>query len=554
MRPVRRRHLWWESLSRALGRSRLRRVLAAYLGFIVCEHAHWIAVLIWAFDVSGVRGAGAIAAAQLVPATLLATPMTTLLGRLPRTRALTVGYLAQACAFCVVGVAILASTPGWLVVAASVVMAVAVTLTRPIHYATLPEISETAGDLTASTAASGSVEAVATLLGPLLCAVVIGFAGPGGVLVVTAVVSGVGAVLTATMTSDAPTGETTDEADPGETPTGGQSVPPARVRGALRAVVADPAARTLVGLTSTLYLLVGMVDIMLVVLALQLLGMGDSGPGVLTAAMGLGALVGASLTFVLVGRERLAPLLVAAGCVAGFSFAVTGNAGTPAVAVALVALTGAGRLFFEVTARTFEQRLLPDRLLVALFGVQEAVMMAGMALGSVLAPLLVELWGPRGAFAGGALLPLLALLAWRRLREYDDSTAVPMDVLALLHRVPILTVLAPRVVERLACESEPLTVPEGQAVVTEGEPGDRFYVVAGGRVAVSHDGQVVRELGEGGWFGELALLRAVPRTATVTAVTEVSLYSLGRDAFLSAVSGASRAVVVASEHARRHYR
>lgn len=537
---MRERRLWWESLRRALGKPRLRRVLGAYLGFIVCEHAHWIAILVWAYELGGVRGAGAMAIVQLIPATVLASPVTALLGRLPRTRALAVGYLAQAVSFLAVGGAIWADAQVPVVVAASIPMAVALTLTRPIHFATLPEISETAGDLTASNAASGTVEAVATLLGPLMCAVLIGWVGPGGVVLATAAVAAVCTALTATIRSE--TGSVTN------------LVPRFRVRGALRAVAADPSARTLVGLTAMLYLVIGMVDILLVVLAIDLLGMGQSGPGVLTAALGLGALVGASLTFVLVGRERLAPLLVAAGVVSGCAFAVAGAAGSIFVAVLLVAVTGAGRLFFDVTTRTFEQRLLPDRLLVALFGVQEAVMMAGMAVGSLLAPLLVELLGPRAAFAGAVVLSLLALLAWPRLRAYDADTVVPVDVLALLHRVPILTVLAPRVVERLACESEPVSVPAGAAVVTEGDQGDRFYVVARGRLAVSHGSDVVRELGEGGWFGELALLRAVARTATVTALTDVELYGLEREAFLSAVGGAPRAVGVAAEHARDHYR
>jgi hypothetical protein len=538
---VRKRYLWWESLGRALRKPRLRRVLGAYLGFIVCDHAHWIAILVWAYDLGGVRGAGAMAIAQLVPAMLLASPVAALLGRVPRTRALTLGYLAQAVTLVAVGAAITVGVSVPVVVAASVPMAVAITLTRPVHHATLPEISETTGDLTASNAASGTVEAAATLLGPLACALLIGHVGPGGVIVGAGAVAAVGATLTATLVRE------------GRTPPG-PTVPVLRVGETLRAVVADPAARTLVGLTAALYVLVGMIDILIVVLAIDLLGMGDSGPGVLTAMIGLGALLGASLTFVLVGRDRLAPLLVTAGVVTGASFAFAGAARSVTVAAALVALTGAGRLFFDVTTRTFEQRLLPDRLLVALFGVQEAVIMAGMAVGAVLAPLLVALLGARGAFAGAVLLPLLALLAWPRLRRYDASTAVPLDVLALLHRVPILTVLSPRVVERLASESVPLSVPAGRAVVTEGDEGDQFYVVAHGRLEVTHGSDVVRELGEGGWFGELALLRAVPRTATVTAVTDVSLYGLGRDAFLSAVAGVPRAVDLAADHARDHYR
>ena len=293
----------------------------------MCEHAHWIAILVWAYDLDGVRGAGAMALVQLVPTMLLASPVAALLPKVARTRALTIGYLAQA-------------------------------------------FTLTTGDLTASNAASGTVEAAAILIGPLACAALIGVVGPGGVVLFTGAVAAVGATLTATLDS--------------RTAPGPSGVPIA-VGMDLRAVLADQAARLLVGLTAAAYTLVGMIDILLVVLTIDLLGMGASGPGLLTAAIGLGALAGASLTFVLVGRERIASLLVAGGVVAGGFFALAGFAGSTGVAVALVAVSGAGRLFFDVTTRTFQQRLLPDRLLVALFGVQEAVIMAGMALGSLLA-------------------------------------------------------------------------------------------------------------------------------------------------------------------------
>ena len=544
---MRTKHLWLDSLARSLRKPRLRRVLAAYLGFIMSEHAHWIAILIWAYELGGVRGASAMALAQLVPAMLLASPVAAVLARLPRTRALTIGYLAQAVAFIAVGTAIVADAPVAVVVALSVPMAVAVTLTRPVHHATLPEISETTGDLTASNAATGTVEATGILLGPLACALLIGVVGTGGVILVTGAVSALGAALTATLASASrTTASTAAGARAGRAAGSGVA--------GLRAVLADPAARLLVGLSAAEFTLVGMVDILLVVLAIDLLGMGQAGPAVLTAALGLGALLGAAATFLLVGRARLAPLLVAAGVVAGGFFAVAGLAGSTAIAVIVVALSGAGRLFFDVTTRTFVQRLLPDRLLVALFGIQEAVMMAGMALGSVLASLLVELLGARAAFAGGLLLPLLAVAAWPRLRHYDARTVVPLDVLALLQRVPILSVLAPRVVERLAREAAAETAPSGTPVVTEGEAGNRFYVVAEGRLTVTHGSTVVRELGPGSWFGELALLHAGPRTATVTAVTETRMHALGRDAFLSAVAGVPGAVDVADAHAREHYR
>lgn len=298
-----------------------------------------------------------------------------------------------------------------------------------------------------------------------------------------------------------------------------------------------------------------MTDILLVVLALDLLGLSESGVGVLNSALGAGGLIGAALTVVLVGRQRLAPALALGALAAGASLTAAGLVSVPVVAFALLALSGAGKSFFDVTSRTLVQRLLPDRLLAAVFGVQESLMMAGLAVGSLAAPLLVELAGPRTAFvAAGLMLPLAVLLVSVRLRRLDARTTIPADVLALLLKTPILAVLAPRVVERLALEAVRVEEPADAVVVREGEPGSRFYVVESGRLLVAHGEEPIREIGPGAWFGELALLRHSLRTATVTALTPVVLYAVEREPFLAAVGMARQSLQVAEEHAREHYR
>lgn len=181
-------------------------------------------------------------------------------------------------------------------------------------------------------------------------------------------------------------------------------------------------------------------------------------------------------------------------------------------------------------------------------------MMAGFAVGSLAAPFLVAAAGPEGAFVvAGLFLPVVTIASWSLVRRLDAAAAVPVDVLQLLLNVPILSVLAPRITERMAREAVAVTAPEGAKLITEGEPGDLFYVVAEGDVLVSRDGQPLRRLGKGDSFGELALLRDVPRTASVVSLTDVTLWTLDRDGFLAAVAYSPQLVQSVDDHARGHY-
>lgn len=524
----------------ALRNPALRRVLAAYLVFNVAEWATWIALLVWGYGEGGVRGASAVGLVQLVPAAVLASPAAAAFGRLERGRALCLGYAAQAGAFLAVGAALVTGAPVTVVVVAAVVSAVAVTLTRPMHNALLPEISRTTGDLTAGNAASGALEAIATFVGPLASGVLLALWGPGGVLLTFGAGCVVAVLLTLRLT-------TTGQRRP---------VAPAagRVERPIRDVLHHPAARLMCGLVAAEQVLVGMMDILLVVLALDVLAMSEAGPGVLNSAIGVGGVLGAALTLVLIGRQRLALPLVLAAVAAGAAFALAGAATVPEVALLLVAASGAGKAFYDVTSRTFVQRLLPDHLLATMFGLQEAMMMTGIAVGTLAAPILVAAVGPRAAFLlAGSFLPTVAVASYAMLRRLDDRAAVPVEVLDLLLQVPIIGVLAPRIVERLARDAEREEVPAGDAVVRTGEPGSRFYVIAAGRVDVAVGGVPVRELGAGDWFGEIGLLYDVPRSATVQALTDVSLWALDRESFLSSVTSVPTSLELAETHIRDTY-
>jgi hypothetical protein len=479
--------------------------------------------------------------AQVLPAALAASVVAARLGRMRAPQALRLGYALQAVWAAAVGVAMLVDAPFVLVCALAAGASVSIALTRPVHNVLLPEISDTTTELTAANAGSGWVEATAIFVGPLVSGALTAWWDPGGVLVVMALASGVSVLCTLGLGTGVPH---RTEGDDGS------------AMSSLRNVASDPAARLISGLVAAEYVLLGTLDILLVVLALDTLEMSDAGPGVLNSALGVGGMIGAAFTVVLIGAKRLAPALVAGAVAAGLAAALAGLSPGPAVAIVLLAVCGAGKVFFDVALRTFVQRLLPDHLLTAVFGLQESTMMAGLAVGALVAPLLVTGTDPVAAFViAGAFLPAVAIAGWWMLARLDASTAVPTDRLVLLQRVPMLAMLAPRVVERLAVFSGLEECPEGVAVVREGEPGDLFYVIVSGEVVVTHGRDVIRKLGPGDWFGELALLRAdANRTATVTTVGAVSLLTVDRRTFLTALANRPRAVTAADDYAKDHYR
>jgi MFS family permease len=537
-------------LRRAVANRALRRALGAFTLFNIAEWAAWIALLVWAYDRGGVRGASAISLLQLVPAALLALPCAAFAARLPKPWALSVGYATQALTFGLTAVALALDAPSAVVAGAAVTASVAITLTRPTHFALLPELSQTTEDVTAANAASGTVAGIAAFAGPALSGLLLATSGPASVLFTTAATSAIAALITTRILP--PSRSAPSRTEP--TPRRKTRTPKAR-RPSMVLVLRQPGIRPITVLVGADAVLLGVLDILLVVLALDLLRMNDSGPGILNSALGVGGLLGGAATVLLVGRARLAPAIAIGAVTAGAGAACAGLATWPGMAFVLIAVSGAGRSFLDVTATTLLQRSVRDDQLGAALGLQESLLMAGTAFGALLAPLLVHGFGPRGAFvAAGLIVPALVAITWTRLRNLDQHAAVPGPTYALLARIPMFAVLAQRVIERLARDLVTTTADAGTAVVVEGHSGDAFYVIESGQLEVTQGaGRVLRLLGPGDWFGEIALLRDIPRTSTVTALTDVTLHSLGRTSFLSALTGSPLATHAADQYARRYH-
>jgi Cyclic nucleotide-binding domain len=282
----------------------------------------------------------------------------------------------------------------------------------------------------------------------------------------------------------------------------------------------------------------GAADVLVVLVAIELLDLGNSGVGWLNSAWAVGGIVGGAAAISLLARGRLAAGL-AGGCLfVGVPLVLVAWVPEVPVAVAALLTLGVGYSLIETANLTLLQRLTSDDVLGRAFVVLESSYWLTTGLGAITAPLIVNLLGVRGALvAFGCSLPVIAARRWARLARLEAGAAIPERAFALLRHVPLFAPLSIAALENLSRRLAEVPVPAGEAVVREGEPGDRFYMIAAGEFDVTCTRGEFRPLCDGDVFGEIALLRDVPRTATVTARTDAVVFALDRDAFLTAVNG-----------------
>jgi predicted MFS family arabinose efflux permease len=447
--------------------------------------------------------------------------------RFSRVRVMVVSDVLRALAMVAAALAVFGDAPAGVVYALAGVVSVVSMAFRPAQAALIPSLATTPSELTAANVASTTIESIGSFAGPALGGLLLAATDAGTVFAATAGAFVWSAALVL--------GVESSRAEREDTEVSGIL---SEALAGFRAILGESRLRLVVALYAAQTLVAGALNVLIVVMALDLLDLGNSGPGFLNAAVGVGGLFGAVLALALVGRQRLAGDFGLGLLLWAVPIALIGVWPHEAPALVLLAVVGIGNTLVDVAALTLLQRAAPDEVLARVFGVIESLLVGAIGLGAILAPVLVSAFGADGALiATGAFLAVLAVASWPRLARIDAEVAVPGRELALLTNLPLFAPLPAATVEHLARSLQPVRVVAGEQIVREGEPGDRFYIVASGEVEVAADGKPLRTLGPGEHFGEIALLRAVPRTATVVARQDGELLTLDRDEFVAAVTG-----------------
>lgn len=523
-----------ERLTLARDRQALREVFDSpdlrwlELAWFASWAAVWGSALILAlhaYDVGGTGAVGLMAVFRTLPGAPVALFVTALADRHSRRSVLLVTNALRAAILGATAAAVATDAPLAAVYALAGLFAAAAPAYKPAQSALFPLLARTPSELSSANVAASILLNLGFLGGSIVAGVLAAATSLAAGLAFLAVVLLLSLVALARVRPDAPP-ERVDAARPLADAIEG-----------FRAAAA-PELRLVIALFGVIAFLDGAMDVFIIVLALDVLELGNAGAGYLNAVWGIGAIAGGAVSLVLLARESLTGGLVAGALVVGGSLALMGVAPELAAVVVGLAVFGLAWTLFEVFCDTLLQRLAPDHVLSRVFGVAESLYLSAAALGSLTAGVLSAAIALEAALvATGALLPAVVLLYRGRLSRYESGSRVSEREYGLLRGHRIFAPLPVATAERLARSLVEVRPPDGAAVIVEGDVGDRFYLIAEGRLDAYEGEQYRRTMGPGDGFGEIALLHARPRTATVRAHGDVVLLALDRAPFVEAVSG-----------------
>ncbi len=522
---------------REVGRNRdLRRLQLARSAAAFGVYSYAVVFAVVAYRAGGAAAVGAVAVARTLPTAVLSPLGGVTADRFSRRTVIASADLGRAV---IVSGAAVAIAAGWastgVVLLLAGLAATMGTAASPARAALLPSLARTPGELTAGNVVGNAIENVASFVGPIIAALFLAFASATAAFAVSAVACALAALTTLRIRDQGPPQAPSTRTGLIRKLTAGFEVIGTDARVRLAALLYG--LQTLVG---------GAIGVAMVVAAITVLDLGESGVGLVSSALSAGGLVGALVALAVIGGSRLSLGLRFGMVLWGVPISLVGLWPDPALALALFVAVGVGESVADVAGETLLQRTIPDELLARAFGALGTLMFGALTLGSLLGPLVLGVLGTRGALVAlGLVLPAAALAASRPLRRLDDVATIPAAV-ELLRGVPLFTPLPETVLERLASAAESVEFAAGRDAFREGERGDRFYVVSEGEVSITDGGRELARAGPGDFFGEIALLRDMPRTATATAATDVAAYALSREAFLGAVAGYAESTAAAN--------
>jgi len=504
----------------------LRRLQLAGIGSTLGGWAYGVALAVYVYHAGGARAVGILYAVRWGVGAVTAPWLAILADRRSRRAVMLGSDVARVAILGAMAAIAYAHGPYLPVFVLSVVSTGVSSAFIPAQSALLPSLVTTPEELTAANAVMNTVSSTGVFVGPAIGGVILAVSVPATVFALTAATCLWSALCVLGIPRDSRP-ESTEQESPLAVATAG-----------FRAIGRSHSLRLVVGLTGAQTFVAGALEVLTVVLALRLLHGGNGAVGWLNSSLGVGCLLGVVAVAALAGRKRLAGDFALGVLLWGLPVALAAAWTNLGFAVLLFAVIGIGNTLVDVVGMTLMQRSADEEVLGRVFGVLESMLLGTMALGALVMPGVISLIGPRGALiATGAFLPVLVALSLPGLRRIDAEAHVPVEALELLRRLPLFAPLPPTVLERVASSVVAVHVEPMAEIVTQGTPGDRFYVIRSGRATVEIDGAETGELGPGDFFGEIALLRDVPRTATVRALDALELYALERDDFLAAVTG-----------------
>jgi MFS family permease len=520
---------------RVLGNRLLARLLVGEFVSSIGDWLYMVALLVLVYaEAQDPLALGVIGAARILPYVLLSIPAGIAADRFDRRIILLVTDIARGLIMVLLAAAVIVDAPLMVIIGLAIAGTCFAAFFSPAIGAFLPSLVRDESELGPANTAWSSLDNLAFFVGPAFAALLLGLGALELAFLLNALTFAFVAVVLWKLPSGRPAGRAIEQA--------AEAVdePPAGQAPSLHTLGRPLMALGLINATGGFVF--GGLSILTVVLAVDVYGVGEAGTGLLNSAVGVGGVVGAITAGVLVLRRRLAIPLAGGAAVFGLSVASLGLLDAFSVALVAMAVAAAGALLVEIVGTTLLQRIVPDAMRGRALGIIETVSVLAYAAGSFTLPVLGAPDPTLVLIASGAAMAVAGVATALLLGAHALQGPAIDPQKRILAETTMFGGLPPARLEAAMRQARLTTLPAGTVVIRQGEPADRFYVIVDGTVEVTQqpaDGGApvtLRTMGRAEFFGEIGLLSGVPRTATVTSLSDVQLMVLEREPFLELAS------------------